>query len=300
MSLADIWLFLQQGILSGLVTGSVYALLAIAVVIIFKTTDVPNFAAGEIFMLGGYVALFMIVVLHWSYFLVIPLTLIIVSAVCAFFQRVVMERVVMNKGVGVQLVIATLGLAYVLKGLVRQTGLGDAPRSLPPLVSTDTIMIGQAVLTRLDVMIFVVAIAVMLLLFFMFNYTRVGKAMRAVGMNPKAAQIVGVNLQTMRMAVWGLAGLIAAVSAILIAPKILITPDIGHIVILAFAAAIVGGISSVPGAVLGGFLIGVSENLVGLFISTNAIVVAPFLAIMIVLVLRPQGILGGSLQVKKV
>lgn len=300
MSLADIWLFLQQGILSGLVTGSVYALLAVAVVIIFKATDVPNFAAGEIFMLGGYAALFMIVALHWSYLLVIPLTLIVVSAVCAFFQRVVMERVVMNKGVGVQLVIATLGLAYVLKGLVRQTGLGDVPRSLPPLVSTDTVMIGQAILTRLDVMIFVVAIAVMLLLFFMFNYTRVGKAMRAVGMNPKAAQIVGVNLQTMRMAVWGLAGLISAVSAILITPKILMTPDIGHIVILAFAAAIVGGISSVPGAIVGGFIIGIAENLVGLFISTNAIVVAPFLAIMIVLVLRPQGILGGSLQVKKV
>jgi branched-chain amino acid transport system permease protein len=300
MSLADIWLFLQQGILSGLVTGSVYALLAVAVVIIFKATDVPNFAAGEIFMLGGYAALFMIVALHWSYLLVIPLTLIVVSAVCAFFQRVVMERVVMNKGVGVQLVIATLGLAYVLKGLVRQTGLGDVPRSLPPLVSTDTVMIGQAILTWLDVMIFVVAIVVMLLLFFMFNYTRVGKAMRAVGMNPKAAQIVGVNLQTMRMAVWGLAGLISAVSAILITPKILMTPDIGHIVILAFAAAIVGGISSVPGAIVGGFIIGIAENLVGLFISTNAIVVAPFLAIMIVLVLRPQGILGGSLQVKKV
>lgn len=300
MSLADIWLFLQQGILSGLVTGSVYALLAVAVVIIFKATDVPNFAAGEIFMLGGYAALFMIVALHWSYLLVIPLTLILVSAVCAFFQRVVMERVVMNKGVGVQLVIATLGLAYVLKGLVRQTGLGDVPRSLPPLVSTDTVMIGQAILTRLDVMIFVVAIVVMLLLFFMFNYTRIGKAMRAVGMNPKAAQIVGVNLQTMRMAVWGLAGLISAVSAILITPKILMTPDIGHIVILAFAAAIVGGISSVPGAIVGGFIIGIAENLVGLFISTNAIVVAPFLAIMIVLVLRPQGILGGSLQVKKV
>lgn len=300
MSLADIWLFLQQGILSGLVTGSVYALLAVAVVIIFKATDVPNFAAGEIFMLGGYAALFMIVALHWSYLLVIPLTLIVVSAVCAFFQRVVMERVVMSKGVGVQLVIATLGLAYVLKGLVRQTGLGDVPRSLPPLVSTDTVMIGQAILTRLDVMIFVVAIVVMLLLFFMFNYTRIGKAMRAVGMNPKAAQIVGVNLQTMRMAVWGLAGLISAVSAILITPKILMTPDIGHIVILAFAAAIVGGISSVPGAIVGGFIIGIAENLVGLFISTNAIVVAPFLAIMIVLVLRPQGILGGSLQVKKV
>ena len=101
------------------------------------------------------------------------------------------------------------------------------------------------------------------------------------------------------MLVWALAGLISSVAALLITPKILITPDIGHIAILA-AAAIVGGITSLPGAVVGGFVIGVAENLVGLFISTNAIVVAPFVAIMVVLLLRPQGLLGGKLQVKKV
>jgi branched-chain amino acid transport system permease protein len=202
--------------------------------------------------------------------------------------------------VGVQLVIATLGLAYVLKGAVRQTGLGDAPRSLPALVSSDTVMIGDAVLTRLDLMILGAAIVVMLALYGLFNHTRIGKAMRAVGMNPRAAQIVGVSLVRIRMAVWALAGLISAVSAVLILPKILITPDIGHVAILAFAAAIVGGITSIPGAVVGGFIIGVAENLVGLFVSTNAIVVAPFLAILIVLIVRPQGILGGKAQVKKV
>lgn len=300
MSLADVWLFLQQGVLSGLVTGSVYALLAVAFVTVFKTTDVPNFAQGEIFMVGSYVALFMILVLGWSYWLVIPVTLVAVALIAAVFQRVVMEKVIKSKGVGVQLVIATLGLAYVLKGAVRQTGLGDSPRSLPPLVSTDAVIIGDAFLTRLDVLIFVVGVGAMLALFLMFTYTRIGKAMRAVGMNPRAAQIVGINLIRIRMAVWALAGLISAVTALLIAPKILITPDIGHIAILAFAAAIVGGISSIPGAVLGGFIIGIAENLVGLFISTNAIVVAPFLAILIVLIIRPQGILGGKLQVKKV
>lgn len=300
MSFADIWLFLQQGVLSGLVTGSIYALLAVAVVIVFKATDVPNFAQGEIFMVGGYVALFLILVLNWHYALVIPATLLMVAVICAFFQRVVMERVIRAKGVEVQLVIATLGLSYVLKGAVRQTGLGDAPRSLPSLIQPDTVIIGQAVLTRLDLMILFTALAVMAGLYFLFNHTRIGKAMRAVGMNPKASQIVGVSLVRIRMAVWALAGLISAISAILITPKILITPDIGHIAILAFAAAIVGGITSIPGAIVGGFIIGIAENLVGLFVSTNAIVVAPFLAILIVLIVRPQGILGGKVQVKKV
>lgn len=300
MSLSDAWLFLQQGVLSGLVTGSVYALLAIAIVAVFKTTDVPNFAQGEIFMIGGYVALTLLLIAELPYAVVIPITIVVVAVGAALFQRVVMERVTGSKGVGPQLVIATLGLAYTLKGLVRLTGLGDTPRSLPPLVSNDAVIIGDAFLTRLDVAIFVVAVVVMVLIYLMFSKTRIGKAMRAVGMNPRAAQIVGIRLSRIRMMVWALSGLISALAALLITPKVLITPDIAHIAILAYAAAIVGGFTSLPGAVLGGLIIGIVENLVGLFISTNAIVVAPFLAILVTLVVRPQGLLGGKPQVKKV
>lgn len=300
MSFSDIWLFLQQGVLSGLVTGSVYALLAIAIVAVFKTTDVPNFAQGEIFMIGGYVALTLLLIAGLPFAVVIPVTVVAVALIGALFQKVVMERVTASKGVGVQLVIATLGLAYLLKGLVRQTGLGDTPRSLPSIVSNDAVIIGDAALTRLDIVIFLVAVTVMALLYFMFSRTRIGKAMRAVGMNPKGAQIVGIRLSRIRMMVWAMSGVISAVAAILITPKILITPDIAHIAILAYAAAIVGGFTSLPGAVLGGLIVGIVENLVGLFISTNAIVVAPFLLILVTLVVRPQGLLGGKPQVKKV
>jgi branched-chain amino acid transport system permease protein len=300
MSYSDIWLFLQQGVLSGLVTGSVYALLALAIVSVFKTTDVPNFAQGEIFMMGGYIALSLLLIFGFSYALVIPVTLVAMALGGALFQRVVMERVTGSKGVGVQLVIATLGLAYALKGVVRQTGLGDTPRSLPALVPTDAILIGDAVLTKLDVAIFLVALLVMGLIYVMFTHTRIGKAMRAVGMNPRAAQIVGIRLSNVRMLVWAMSGLISALAALLITPKVLVTPEIAHIAILAYAAAIVGGFTSLPGAVLGGLIIGIVENLVGLFVSTNAIVVAPFLAILVTLIVRPQGLLGGQPQVKKV
>lgn len=300
MSYSDIWLFLQQGVLSGLVTGSVYALLALAIVSVFKTTDVPNFAQGEIFMMGGYIALSLLLIFGFSYALVIPVTLVAMALGGALFQRLVMERVTGSKGVGVQLVIATLGLAYALKGVVRQTGLGDTPRSLPALVPTDAILIGDAVLTKLDVAIFLVALLVMGLIYVMFTHTRIGKAMRAVGMNPRAAQIVGIRLSNVRMLVWAMSGLISALAALLITPKVLVTPEIAHIAILAYAAAIVGGFTSLPGAVLGGLIIGMVENLVGLFVSTNAIVVAPFLAILVTLIVRPQGLLGGQPQVKKV
>ena len=136
--------------------------------------------------------------------------------------------------------------------------------------------------------------------FWMFAYTKLGRAMRAVGMNPKAAQLVGIDLSRIHMLVWGLSGVISAIAALLISPKILMTADMGSIVTMGFAAAIVGGFTSLPGAVVGGFIIGISENLVGLFVSSRAIVLAPFLAIMIVLILRPQGLFGGRAVIKKV
>lgn len=176
-------------------------------------------------------ALSLLLIAGWSYAVVIPVTVVAVAVGAALFQRVVMERVTHSKGVGPQLVIATLGLAYALKGFVRLTGLGDTPRSLPSLVPNDPVIIGDAFLTRLDVAIFIVSIVTMVLIYLMFNHTRIGKAMRAVGMNPRAAQIVGIRLSRIRMLVWAMAGVISAVAALLITPKILITPDIAHIAI---------------------------------------------------------------------
>ncbi|MEW6644694.1 MAG: branched-chain amino acid ABC transporter permease [Pseudomonadota bacterium] len=293
-------LFLQQGVASGLVVGSVYALLALAIVVIFKTSEVPNFAQGEILMAAGYVALYLFVFRMVPAIVAIPMTIVLAFVGAALFRRVVLTKVASASGSPINLVIATLGLSYVLKGLVRQTGFGDTPRSFPALVSTDSLMIGQASVTHLDLAILGTAIVVMAAFFWMFGYTKLGRAMRAVGMNPKAAQLVGVNLNRIHVIVWGLSGAISAVAALLIAPKLLMTADMGSIVTLGFAAAIVGGFASLPGAVVGGFLIGIAENLVGLFISSRAIVVAPFVAIMLVLILRPQGLFGGRVTIKKV
>ncbi|UUZ73951.1 branched-chain amino acid ABC transporter permease [Polaromonas sp. P1(28)-8] len=299
MSLADIWLFVQQGVLSGLVTGSIYALLALSVVIIFKTTDVANFAQGEIFMTAAYIALYCVVIFATTLFVGIITSFVLTMLFCAVFQRLILRQVQKASGVAVNLVIATLGFSYFLKGVVRSTGLGDTPRSLPAVFSSESIPIGQASITQLDAAIFLIAVGVMMGLFFMFNRTRFGKALRAVGMNPRGSQLVGVNLDRMHILIWAISGLISAIAAVLIAPKILMTTDMGHVMMLGFAAAIIGGFNSLPGAVVGGFIVGILENLVGLFISTNAIVVAPFLAIMVILLLRPQGLLGGKFQVKK-
>jgi branched-chain amino acid transport system permease protein len=300
MDLSLFVLFLEQGVASGLVVGSVYALLAIAIVIIFKTSEVPNFAQGEMLMASAYVALYFLVVRSAPVFVSIALTLLISFFAAALFRRFVLARVAKSSGSPVNLVIATLGLSYVLRGLVRLAGFGDMPRTFPALASTNSVMIDQASVTILDLVIFGAAILTTGAFFWMFAYTKIGRAMRAVGMNPKAAQLVGINLSRIHMLVWGLSAVISAIAALLISPKILMTPDMGSIVTLGFAAAIVGGFTSLPGAVVGGFIIGISENLVGLFISTSAIVVAPFIAIMLVLILRPQGLFGGRVSIKKV
>jgi branched-chain amino acid transport system permease protein len=293
-------LFMQQGIASGLVTGSVYALLAIAIVIVFRTTDVANFAEGEVYMASAYLAFFLIAMVALPYWVAVPATVLGIFIATALFQRIVLTQVAAAKGIAVNLVIATLGLSYALKGIVRATGFGDTPRSFPSVIPEGSVTLWHASLTYLDLAIFGAALMVMALFFWTFNYTKTGRAMRAVGMNRRAAQLVGINLGRVQMLVWGLSGAISAVAAVLIAPKLLMTAEMGVVVTLAFAAAIVGGFTSLPGAVVGGLIIGITENLVGLFISSRAINVAPFVVIMLVLIFKPQGLFGGKLRVRKV
>ena len=292
-------IFLQQGIASGLVTGSVYALLAISAVMIFKTSELPNFALGEFFMVGAMTALFGITILDLPLWIVIPVVIAFTFLVGALVNRLVILPIERARGGLVTMVIATLGVSYILKGLARLSDIANEPKSFPSLFSSEPMVFGEIVLTMQDIVIFIVTLIAMAAFFLFFGYTRTGRAMRAVGMNPKAAALVGVNLPRIRMMIWGLSAALSALAAILIAPKLLITPDIGATAILAFAAAIIGGFNSLPGAAVGGFIIGIVENLAGTFISSNSIVVAPFAVIMVTLLLRPQGLFGKPFRQKK-
>ncbi|MFT3820816.1 MAG: branched-chain amino acid ABC transporter permease [Rubrivivax sp.] len=293
-------LFAQQALASGIVSGGIYALLAAAVVLIFKISEVVNFGQGEVFMAAGYAMLAL-----WL-FPIVPLWLgvpiaVAVPVLCMwFFQGVVLTRIERSKGLPVHVVIATLGMAYCLKGVVRLSGLGDTPRSFPSYVSTDTLRIGGAVVTYLDLTIVAVSLVLIAALFGLLLFTRIGLAMRAVGVNVRAASLVGINISRIQAVVWALSGLISAIAALLVSPKLLMTPDMGDIITMSFAAAIIGGFNSLPGAVIGGFVVGIAQNLVGVFVSSSAIVVTPFVAIMLVLILRPQGLFGGKFQQKKV
>jgi branched-chain amino acid transport system permease protein len=297
-------LLLMQAIASGIVTGCVYALVALSLVIIYKSTDVVNFAGGELVMLGAYVGLLGLVFLELPYAVMFALTVVVVFAAGALFERIALNTITGRRHSAhvdlVPLVVATVGLGYMLKGIVRVVPYTEEVRRLPPLLSGPPIIFSDVILQRQDLAIIAVTIVVMLALTVFFTATKTGKALRATSQNPRAAALIGIPVRRMRMAAWGLSSAIAAIAGILLAPKLLMTPDMGVVVMLAFAAAIIGGFTSLPGCVIGGIALGVVQNFVGIMLSPQAIAVTPFFVIMVVLLLRPQGLFGEAIAPKKV
>ena len=293
-----------QGVVSGIVTGCVYAVIGVSLVIIYKSSDVINFAGGEMVMVGGYLGMFALLWLNLPYVFIFPFAALVIFVGGALFDRVVLTRVVGDSVPGhsvlVPMIIATVGLSYALKGIVRLIPYTQDVRRLPPISSGAPIFLGPVVLQLQDIAIIIATFAIMGALWAFFNFTMIGKALRATSQNPRAAALVGIPVRRMSMTAWGLAAALAGIAGILLAPKLLLTPDMGVIVILALAAAIIGGFVSLPGCVAGGVVLGIVQNLIGIYVSSRAISLAPFLVIMIVLLVRPQGLFAGNVRAKKV
>jgi branched-chain amino acid transport system permease protein len=298
------FLFLQAAA-SGIVTGCVYALVALSLVIVYKSTDVVNFAGGELLMLGGYLGLLALIYFELSYPVMVIAVIVAMYVVGALFERITLgtvrgRRYSKNAEADlVPVVVATIGLGYLLKGAVRVVPYTEEVRRLPPLLSGPPIFVGDVILQQQDVAIIAATVVIMLALTIFFGWTRIGKALRATSQNPRAAALIGIPVKSMRMIAWGLAASLAGIAGILLSPKLLMTPDMGNVVMLAFAAAIIGGFSSLVGCVVGGVILGVVQNFIGILFSPQAMSVTPFFVIMLILVLRPQG-LFGELAFKKV
>ena len=296
---------LYQALANGIVTGCVYALIALSLVIIFKSTDVINFAGGEVVMVGGYLGMAALVYFELNYFLVFLFGAVGMFIIGALFDRIVLHKVLGRATPGqsilVAMVIATVGLGFAMKGTVRLFHYTEEVRRLTPAFRGPPIELGPVFLQRQDVAIVVIALVLMLALFLFFQFTFIGKALRATSQNPKAAMLIGIPVQVMRLLIWGIACALAGVGGILIGGKLPMSVDMGgNVIILSFAAAVIGGFTNLPGAVFGGIMLGIIQNLVGVTISSQAITVAPFIVIMLVLTLRPQGLFGGQVRIKKV
>ena len=282
--------FIQQ-VLAGLATGGIYASLALALVMIYQTTELVNFAQGEMAMFSTYIAWTLIDagMPYWGAFFA--------TVAIAFAGGVMIERVVIRpveKAPVLALVIVFIGLLVIfnsLAGWIYTYTIKSFPSPFP-----DQPFMGNVYVSSHDIGAVGVTLVMMLLVYGFFRYTPLGLALRAVAQNPVSSRLVGIRVSWMLALGWGLASAVGAVAGMMVAPIIFLDPNMmGGVLIYAFAAALLGGIDSPGGAVLGGFFLGVIENLAGAFIpfiGTELKLTVALVIIVGVLVVKPSGLFG--------
>ena len=279
-----------QQVVSGLSAGCLYALAALGLVLIYRTMDIVNFAHGEMAMVSTFMAHTFLVRLGFSYILAACGAIIF-----AFLFGMAVERIFLRPIQGgplISLMIMTLGLFMVMNGAAGWVW-GFDPVSFPRAVSGRPIWIGDLIITRDSILVLAVTIAMALALYMVLRFTMAGIAIRATSQNSRAARLMGVPVPKVYALTWGISAVLGAVAGILIAPTTFLSPSMmAEVQIKAFTAAILGGFSSLPGAVVGGLLLGVLENLVAGYISTELKSTFAFALIVAVLFIRPSGLLG--------
>jgi branched-chain amino acid transport system permease protein len=296
--------FMQQ-VVSGLASGAVYALLALALVIIHRSTGVINFAQGEMATLSAYICWTLIANHGWWYWPAFVATL-----VASFVGGVGIHRLVIRpveRGSVLRIVIVTIGLLVAINGFVIWQWGGE-PKQLKSPFGVRTFEVGGVVIAAHDLGTIAVAVGIVIILWLLFQFTKVGLALRAAAVNPVEARLVGVRVSWMLALGWGLAATLGAVAGMLTAPTVGLDPNMmAPVLIYAFAAAVLGGIDSPMGAVVGGLALGVLLNMLsylsqyGLFdwFTEELRLPMALLVILVVLVVRPQGIFGKP-EVKRV
>jgi branched-chain amino acid transport system permease protein len=285
-----------QLLVNGLALGSLYALTAFGIVLIFKTTRVITFAQGETAMFSTFVAFTLLTAFQLPFPVAFVLTLLFAGVFGALIERLVLRRIstttVLNP------VIVTVGLSLILLGGAGWLW-GYEIRTFPDPVVGPPFHLGSVVLSQLNALIFVVTLVLMTVLFAFFRFSPTGIAMRAVAENRTAAQLMGISIGRMNALGWGMGTAMGAVTGMLIAPINYLDPTMmGDVALKAFAAAVVGGLTSLPGAVVGGLLLGIIDSVAGFEAAELRNTIA-FALIVLVLVVRPAGLLGKH-ETKKV
>lgn len=289
---------LPQVLFSGLAAGAVYALLALAMVIIYRTTEVLNFAQGEMAMASTYVALALLVTSGLPFFAAVVGALVFAAALGAFAEFAFLRRAKEPTVLG--LIIVTLGIEMIVFGFASWKWGGE-PRDFPiPLDPLDAVVLGGVIMGHLELLSIAIAGTVAAALFFFLRRSRSGLAMRATQQNRAVARLMGIRVRRVEMGAWALAAVIGAIAGLLVGPATTVEPYMMWDPLMkGFAAAVLGGMTSLPGAALGGAIIGIVENLFGFYVSTAFKSVVPFAAILLMLAIKPSGLLARH-YVKKV
>lgn len=284
-------MFWQQ-VASGLSAGCLYALAALGLVLIYRTMEIVNFAHGEMAMISTFVAYTLLVRVGLPYVIAM-----LVALAFAFIFGMAIERVFLRpiqEGPLVSMMIMTLGLFMVFNGAAGWVW-GFDPVSFPYAVRGRPVFIGDIIVTRDSLLVLAVTVIMAGALYIALRFTMAGIAIRATSQNPRAARLMGVPVPKVYSLTWGMSAVLGAVAGVLIAPTTFLSPSMmAEVQIKAFTAAVLGGFSSLPGAVVGGLLLGVLENLVAGYISTQLKSTFAFALIVVVLLIRPSGIMGTT------
>jgi len=288
--------FVQQ-LTTGLATGSVYAALALALVLVYQSTGVVNFAQGEMAMFSAFMGWSLLT--RWEYWPAFFVALAAAAVMGALLERVALRPV--EQAPVINSVIVTLGLFTVLNSVALWLYGGvPKPFPLPAVFDGAPLAIGEVTVSRLNIGIFCMSLLIMLALFAFLNGTKWGLAMRAVAQDAAAAKVVGLPVGRLLTLGWALAAAVGAVAGMLLAPLLSLQPSMMFgVLIFAVAAAVLGGLNSLPGAIVGGLVLGVAQNMANTYVTprTGSIdITIAFLVIVAVLLVRPTGLLGHEVK----
>ncbi|WP_085885151.1 branched-chain amino acid ABC transporter permease [Oceanibacterium hippocampi] len=293
---------LVQFAINGMSIGCIYGLVALGFVLIYKATEVVNFAQGDLMMVGAFLA-FTIISLwglpYWVAFLLAPAGMFLIGGT--------LDRFVLRPVLGqpqFAIVMVTIGLGFVLRSVAGMVpGWGTETYAIETPFSKEGLAlipesVGKLVISEQDLSVIVATAALCLLLYLFFRHTRIGVAMQAASQNQLAAYYMGVPVKLVFSMIWGISAAVAGIAGILLAPTTLIDTNMGFLALKAFPAAVLGGFGSIPGAVVGGLIIGIIESFAGFYAPPGVKDVAAYVVLLLVLMLRPQGLFGEKTRKK--
>lgn len=286
------WFFLQS-VVSGLTAGSIYALIGLGFVLIYQATGALNFAQGDTLMVGAIIALVFYLDHKWGYGPTLLGVAVFGCLLGAVLHWVAYQP--LARSPAYTIILATVAFGQIARGLVRVLR-GNELRSFPPLIEGAPLNLGGLMVTPASLVVTGLCVLAMLLFAVLFYRTKLGKAMRAVAQNRTAAALMGVSVRNTTTLVWALGTTFAAVGGVLIAPVINISPDMGVVAIKGWVGAILGGFTTLSGAVVGGLLLGVIDNLIAGYVSTSLRDVGTFVVLILILMFRPQGLLVQAVR----
>lgn len=278
---------LIQQLFNGLTIGSVYSLVALGLTLVYGILHIPNFAHGAVYMIGGYITLTMMTYAGFNYWIAIVVSIIVVGFISVLMGRFIFHP--LRNTISINSMIAAIGILLFLEAFAQLVWGADFRQMATPY--SQVVYLFGVTLTVQRILIVVAAIVVMTLLYLFLKKTFIGRTIIAMSQNREGAFLVGINANKVAMITFFIAGALAAIAASLTSPINLVFPGMGHLVILkAFVIIIIGGMGSIPGAILGGYILGFSESIGATYISGEYKDIIAFVLLIIILSIKPNGI----------